>query len=192
MEVIEKLKICPDVVHCNDWQTGLIPVYIKTKYAGRECFKKYKNSNDDPQYCISGDFLALGYEPYGVRLETFNWKQLEFYGKLNFLKGGIVFSDLITTVSKTYAKEIQTPEYGAGLDGVLKERANDLYGIINGIDYSIWNPETDKYIVANYGIKNLRGKQLCKKALQRKYNLPERDVPVIGMITRLIDQKAWI
>ena len=93
-------------------------------------------------------------------------------------------------LSKTYAKEIQTPEYGAGLDGVLKERANDLYGIINGIDYSIWNPETDKYIVANYGIKIFGENNFAKKALQRKYNLPERDVPVIGMITRLIDRKG--
>ena len=94
-------------------------------------------------------------------------KQLEFYGKLNFLKGGIVFSDLINTVSKTYAKEIQTPEYGGGLDGVLRDRSKDLYGIINGMDYSIWNPETDKFVIANYGVKTLSGKQLCKKALQK-------------------------
>ena len=141
MEVIEKLKLYPDVVHCNDWQTGLVPVYIKTKYAGTECFKNTKTVMTIHNIAYQGDFLALGYESNRVRLATLNWKQLEFYGKLNFLKGGIVFSDLITTVSKTYAKEIQTPEYGAGLDGVLKERANDLYGIINGIDYSIWNPE---------------------------------------------------
>ena len=190
LEVIEKLKIYPDVVHCNDWQTGLIPVYIKTKYMGKECFRNTKTVMTIHNITYQGIFRHSDMNLTGLDWSFFNWKQLEFYGKLNFLKGGIVFSDLITTVSKTYAKEIQTPEYGAGLDGVLKERANDLYGIINGIDYSIWNPETDKYIITNYGIKNLKGKQLCKRALQRKYNLPERDFPIIGMITRLTDQKG--
>ena len=190
LEVIEKLKLYPDIVHCNDWQTGLVPVYIKTKYAGTECFKNTKTLLTIHNIAYQGIFWHWDMNLTGLDWSLFNWKQLEFYGKLNFLKGGIVFSDLITTVSKTYAKEIQTPEYGAGLDGVLKERANDLYGIINGIDYSIWNPETDKYIITNYGINNLKGKQLCKRALQRKYNLSERDVPIIGMITRLIDQKG--
>src|SRR3972149_4958908 len=190
LEVIEKLKLYPDIVHCNDWQTGLVPVYIKTKYAGTECFKNTKTVMTIHNIAYQGIFWHWDMNLTGLDWSLFNWKQLEFYGKLNFLKGSIVFSDLITTVSKTYAKEIQTTEYGAGLDGVLKERSNDLYGIINGIDYSIWNPETDKYIITNYGINNLNGKQLCKKALQRKYNLPERDVPVIGMITRLIDQKG--
>jgi len=190
LEVIEKLKLYPDIVHCNDWQTGLVPIYIKTKYAGKEYFKNTKTVMTIHNIAYQGIFLHGDMNLTGLDWSFFNWKQLEFYGKLNFLKGGIVFSDLITTVSKTYAKEIQTPEYGAGLDGVLKERANDLYGIINGIDYSIWNPETDKYIITNYGIKNLKGKQLCKRALQRKYNLPERDFPIIGMITRLTDQKG--
>jgi len=190
LKVIEKLKINPDIVHCNDWQAGLIPVYIKTKYTEKECFKNTKTVMTIHNITYQGLFSHSDMNITGLDWSLFNWKQLEFYGKLNFLKGGIVFSDLITTVSKTYAKEIQTPEYGAGLDGVLKERANDLYGIVNGVDYSIWNPETDKYIITNYGIKNLKGKQLCKRALQRKYNLPERDVPIIGMITRLIDQKG--
>lgn len=190
LELIEKLKVCPDIVHCNDWQAGLVPVYLKTNYAGKACFKHTKTIMTIHNLSYQGVFWHWDMNLTGLDWGLFNWKQLEFYGKLNFLKGGIVFGDLITTVSKTYAKEIQTPEYGMGLDGVLRERARDLYGIVNGIDYSIWNPETDKCIIANYGLRNLNGKQLCKRALQRKYKLPERDCPVIGMITRLTDQKG--
>lgn len=190
LEVIEKLNIYPDIVHCNDWQTGLVPVYLKTNYAKKECFKNIKTIMTIHNLAYQGLFWHWDMKLTGLDWSLFNSKQLEFYGKLNFLKGGIVFGDVVTTVSKTYAKEIQTPEYGVGLDGVLRERANDLYGIINGIDYTIWNPETDKFIVTNYGIKDLRGKQLCKKSLQRKYGLPEEDVPTVGMITRLTDQKG--
>ena len=190
LEVVEKLKIHPDIVHCNDWQTGLVPVYLKTKYAERAFLKKTKSIITIHNLAYQGLFWHWDMNLTGLNWGLFNSKQLEFYGKLSFLKGGIVFSDLITTVSKTYAGEIQTPEYGVGLDGVLRERAKNLYGIINGVDYSMWNPETDKFIIANYGLKKLQGKQLCKRALQKKYKLPERDCPLIGMITRLTDQKG--
>lgn len=190
LEAIEKLKICPDIVHCNDWQTGLVPVYLKTHYAKRGYFKNTKIVMTIHNLAYQGIFWHRDMNLTGLDRSLFNWKQLEFYGKLNFLKSGIVFSDLITTVSKTYAKEIQTPEYGVGLDGVLKERAKDLYGITNGIDYTIWNPETDKFIIANYRIKDLSGKQLCKRALQSKFKLPEKNVPIVAMITRLTAQKG--
>jgi starch synthase len=190
LEVINKLNIYPDIVHCNDWQTGLVPVYLKTIYARKECFKNTKTILTIHNIAYQGLFWHWDMKLTGLDWGLFNLKQLEFYGKLNFLKGGIVFSDLINTVSKTYAKEIQTPEYGEGLDGVLRDRSKDLYGIINGVDYSIWNPETDKFVIANYGVKNLSGKQLCKKALQNKFRLPERNIPVVGMITRLTDQKG--
>lgn len=190
LEVIEKLRVHPDIVHCNDWQTGLVPVYLKTRYAGRSFFKKTRSIITIHNLAYQGWFWHWDMKITGLDWSLFNSKQLEFYGKLNFLKGGIVFSDLITTVSKTYAEEIQTPEYGVGLDGVLRERTKDIYGIMNGIDYTLWNPETDKYICANYGVTKLRGKQLCKKALQRRYKLPERDCPLIGMITRLTNQKG--
>ncbi|MCF6159372.1 MAG: glycogen synthase GlgA [wastewater metagenome] len=190
LETIDQLSIYPDIIHCNDWQTGLIPVYLKAKYASRKCFLNTKVIMNIHNLAYQGIFWHWDMKLTGLDWSLFNWKQLEFYGKLNFLKGGIVFSDSITTVSKTYAQEIQTPEYGAGLDVVLKERAKDLYGIINGIDCTIWNPETDKFIAANYGIKDLTGKQICKKDLQRKCKLPGKDVPVIGMITRLTDQKG--
>ncbi|WKZ22976.1 MAG: glycogen synthase GlgA [Candidatus Brocadiaceae baterium WH-1] len=190
LEIIDQLNICPDIVHCNDWQTGLVPVYLKTKYVTRNCFKNTKTIMTIHNLAYQGIFWHWDMNLTGLDWSLFNWKQLEFYGKLNFLKAGIVFSDSITTVSKTYGKEIQTPEYGAGLDKVLQERANDLYGIVNGIDYTQWNPETDKFIAANYGLKDITGKQICKKALQQKFKLPVKEVPVIGMITRLIDQKG--
>lgn len=190
LEVVKKLRVHPDIVHCNDWQTGLVPAYLKTRYAGKPFFEHTKSVMTIHNLAYQGWFWHWDMKLTGLDWSLFNAKQLEFYGKLNFLKGGIVFSDQITTVSKTYAEEIQTPEYGAGLDGVLRERARDLCGIMNGIDYTLWNPETDKLICENYGLKKLRGKQLCKKALQKKYQLPERDSPLIGMITRLTDQKG--
>lgn len=190
LEIVEKLNIHPDIVHCNDWQAGLTPVFLKTIYAGKKCFKNTKVIMTIHNLAYQGLFWHWDMKLTGLDWSLFNWKQLEFYGKINFLKGGIVFSDIITTVSKTYAQEIQTPEFGAGLDGVLRERSKDLYGIINGIDYNIWNPETDGYIAANYGVKNLSGKRLCKKALQKKYKLSEKESPIIGMITRLTDQKG--
>ena len=190
LEVIEKLKVNPDVVHCNDWQTGLVPVYLKTAYTSKECFRNTKSLQTLHNLVYQGRFGKSDMDLTGLDRSLFNWKHLEFYGQLNFLKGGIVFSDAISTVSKTYAEEIQTAECGDGLEGVLKERSKELWGIINGIDYTIWNPETDKCIIANYGIKKLGGKQLCKKSLQRTYKLPERDVPMVGMITRLAEQKG--
>jgi starch synthase len=190
LEIIDKLNVHPDIVHCNDWQTGLIPVYLKTKYVKRKCFKNTKTIMTIHNLAYQGIFWHWDMNLTGLDWSLFNWKQLEFYGKLNFLKAGITFSDCITTVSKTYAKEIQTPEYGAGLNNALQERAKDLYGITNGIDYTIWNPENDKFIAANYGVKDSTGKQICKKALQKKFKLPRKDVPIIGMITRLIDQKG--
>ncbi len=190
LEVIEKLKVHPDVIHCNDWQTGLVPVYLKTAYASKEGFRNTRVIQTVHNLVYQGHFGQSDMNLTGLDRSLFNWKHLEFYRKLNFLKGGIVFSDAISTVSKTYAEEIQTAECGEGLEGVLKERSKDLWGILNGIDYTIWNPETDKCIIANYGMKKLGGKQLCKKSLQRTYKLPERDVPIIGMITRLAEQKG--
>jgi starch synthase len=126
----------------------------------------------------------------GLDWSLFNWRQLEFWGKVNFLKGGLVFADIITTVSPRYAHEIQTHEYGYGMDGVLKERTKHLHGIINGIDYAEWNPETDKLLPERYSPEQLQGKAKDKLALQRRCQLPEKDVPIIGMVTRLADQKG--
>src|SRR5262249_43469127 len=128
----------------------------------------------------------------GLDWRLFNYRQLEFYGQLNFLKAAIVFSDLISTVSPSYAKEIQTPYYGCGLDGVLTERRERLLGIVKGVDYTVWNPATDSYIAATYDVETVaERKPLCKAALQRRYGLPEQPAtPVLGMVARLVEQKG--
>ncbi len=190
IEAMKKLDISYDVVHINDWQTALIPVYLKTLY------------RDDPFYSKTATVLTihnLGYqgkfEPKymvfaGLPEYLFNIDGIEFYGNINFLKGGILFSDVINTVSPTYASEIQTKEYGEKLDGVLRLRSSDLYGILNGIDYDEYNPETDKRIYVNYNLETIHVKKENKRKLQEELGLPQKDVPMIGMINRLVDQKG--
>jgi starch synthase len=128
----------------------------------------------------------------GLDWRLFNHKQLEFYGHINFLKAGLVFADLLTTVSPTYALEIQTPYFGCGLEGVLKERHERLFGIVNGVDYGVWDPATDRNLAANYDVDTVgRGKPACKAALQRRYGLdPEPRTPLLGMVSRLVEPKG--
>ncbi len=190
IEAIKKLDISYDVVHINDWQTALIPVYLKSLY------------RDDPVYSKSANALTihnLGYQGQfdpkyivfaGLPEYLFNIDGIEFYGKINFLKGGILFSDVINTVSPTYASEIQTKDYGEKLDGVLRLRSSDLYGILNGIDYDEYSPKTDKRIYLNYDLESVELKKENKRKLQEELGLPQRDVPMIGMINRLVDQKG--
>ncbi len=184
----------PDIIHCNDWQTCLIPLYLK-EYFGTDPF--YKNiavlltiHNIAYQGIFDLDFFKL------TDLPEYLFEPLsgiEYWGKANFLKAGIVYSDLLNTVSETYAKEIQSSEeYGYGLEGVLKERSDDLYGIINGIDYSVWNPEIDPYIPHNYSKDHLSGKRENKKTLLGSHDLSfDENIPLIGIISRLADQKGF-
>ncbi|MHC5036394.1 MAG: glycogen synthase GlgA [Planctomycetota bacterium] len=179
----------PDLFHVNDWQSALVPVYLKTLYAS-------KGGG------MAGSLLTLhnlGYQGLfpksewprtGLPKRHFQWQELEFFGKINFLKGGIVFADAINTVSKTYAKEIQTETYGTGLDGVLRDRAADLFGVVNGIDTEVWNPETDPHLAGQYGPEDLSGKKRCKEALREEAGLGGGEAPLIGMITRLAPQKG--
>ncbi|MBI5675352.1 MAG: glycogen synthase GlgA [Nitrospirae bacterium] len=188
IEAMKALGLNADIIHCNDWQTGLIPVYLKTIY--RDEFPKTATIMTVHNLGYQGIFPRLDMPLTGLGWEMFHMEALEFYGKLNLLKGGLLFADVITTVSKTYAKEIQTPEYGFGLENVLNNRSSDLYGIINGIDYSEWQPWKDKLIPAKYNKKNLSGKAECKKRLQIECGLPEDNSPLIGMVTRLSSQKG--
>jgi len=192
LEAVEALGIEPDIVHCNDWQTALAPVYIKTLYAKGRAVSNARTVFTVHNLGYQGLFWHWDMKLTGLDWELFNWRQLEFYGKLSFLKGGLVFADAVTTVSRRYAEEIQTEEFGCGLEGVLRERADDLYGIVNGVDYSVWNPETDSLIPANYSAGDLSGKAACKKALLASQNLPEREgTPLIGLISRLTPQKGF-
>ena len=183
----------PDVIHCHDWQSALVPVLLRTAYAA------------DPQLSaipIVFTIHNMGYHGLfprdvlariGLPDSLFRMDSLEFFGHVNYLKGGLVFSDYLTTVSRKYAQEIQTTEYGHGLDGVVRTRADRLVGILNGVDYSVWNPEVDNLIAARYSAKDLSGKQVCKRDLLAQFQLPDEDLenPVIGIVSRFADQKGF-
>lgn len=179
----------PDVLHAHDWQAGLTPVYARTLYAGAAARTRTLFSIHNLAY--QGNFRSTDLPLTGLDPGLYNWKQLEFYGKLNFMKAGLVFADALSTVSPTYAQEIQTQEHGYGLDGVLRERAGVLHGVLNGVDYAEWNPETDPHLAARYTAKDPSGKAACKADLQRRCGWAERpDVPLIAMVTRLAEQKG--
>ncbi|MFN4259090.1 MAG: glycogen synthase GlgA [Gemmataceae bacterium] len=198
LEAMPLLDLWPTVLHNHDWQAGLVPVYLREEYAG------HANLDYRPRYqrmrCLftihnlayQGLFRCTDFLLTGLDERLFNYHQLEFYGQLNFLKAGIVFSDWITTVSPTYAAEIQTPTFGCGLQGVLTERKDRLSGIVNGVDYGVWNPEHDPHISAQYTVETVaEGKARCKAALQQRLGLPVKpDVPLLGMVSRLVEQKG--
>jgi starch synthase len=193
--IVEAIKVTgfvPDVVHCNDWQTALVPVFLKTLYRQDPVLSKIATLLTIHNLGYQGLFWHLDWHLLNIGWEYFTSKSLEFYGKINFLKGGIIFADILNTVSKKYSEEIQTPEFGSGLDGVLHTRKGDLYGIVNGIDYDEWNPERDPYIPATYDVDHLNNKGTCKAELQKAFGLPENSaIPVISSISRLADQKGF-
>ena len=181
-----------DVIHVHDWQTALVPVYLHEMYRGYPAIRAAGTLCTIHNLAFQGKFWHWDMLLTGLDWRLFNWRQLEFYGHLNFLKAGIIFSDQVNTVSRRYADEIQTPEFGCGLEGVLQARGEDLCGIPNGIDYSVWNHENDFAIAANYNEDTfVHGKPKCKEALQIEQRLPVRpEVPLFGLVTRLDDQKG--
>ena len=191
LESMKKLNWTPDVIHCNDWQTGLIPYYIKENY--KEDFANTASIFTIHNIGYQGVFPKETLISAELKPEFFYpMGPLEFYDKISFLKIGIVYSDLISTVSPTYAKEILTEEYGAGMDGILRSRKDDLYGILNGVDYNIWSPEKDHLIERQYSLANLENKNVNKRKLLEKMGLPFREkTPVIGIISRLVSQKGF-
>jgi starch synthase len=192
LEAIRLLDYWPDVLHINDWQTGLVPVYLRETYRETPGYDRIQTLLTIHNLAYQGQFWHWDMLLTGLDWKLFNYRQLEYYGQLNFLKAGIVFADVLNTVSPTYAKEIQTPYYGSGLGGVLAERRERLFGIVNGVDYRIWNPATDAHLAATYGPDTVtQGKPRCKSALQRRYNLPEQPrTPLLGMVARLVEQKG--
>ncbi len=176
----------PDIVHCNDWQTGLAPAYMKlTEHSKAKSVISLHNMAF--QGCYSPNWVAsLGLPSAGFSIEGF-----EYHGQLSFLKAGIFYSDAITTVSPRYAKEIQTAAFGFGLEGLLSKRSDEIKGILNGIETEEWNPEHDKYLVKNYSSKNLNGKQAVKTELQKQLGLQiDADAPLLGVVSRLTHQKG--
>jgi len=192
---IEASKIlgAPDIFHCHDWQSALVPILLRSLYA------------DDPALHDAGTVLTIhniGYQglfpPDTLPLLLLPWDlftidKLEFYGKVNFLKGALVFSDFVTTVSRKYSQEIQSSEYGFGLEGVLRARSATVAGILNGVDYDEWNPETDKYAACHFGPKNLGEKAKCKQDLLTEFGVTAADpkLPVIGIVSRFAAQKGF-
>lgn len=190
LEASKALGFKPDLIHSNDWQTAMVPVYLKTLYMDDHYFKKTASLLTIHNLGYQGLFWHFDMHLTGLGWEYFTPEGIEFYGKINLLKGGIVFSDVINTVSKTYSKEIQTEEFGFGLDGVLRNRSKDLYGIINGIDYDEWDPSRDGSIPSKFSLNDMKGKETCKRVVQKEMGLEYRDHPLIGMITRLTSQKG--
>lgn len=182
-----------DIIHLSDWMTGLVAAYLKTVYTGDPAFDGTKTLFTIHNIAFPGLFRADQIPKFGLPDRIYRAEGgIEFYNLASALKAGLVFSDAISTVSPRYATEIQTPEFGEKFDGLLQARRNDLFGILNGVDYDEWNPETDKYIAANYSPPDLRGKLECKRDLLKVFGLPENlDRPLIGCISRLSDQKGF-
>ncbi len=193
-EILERCKkegFAPDVIHCNDWQTALVPVYLNTLYKYDSFFSKTKVLYTIHNLAYQGLFPKEEFPKTGLDWALFNINYFEFYGKVNLMKAGLVYSDAVSTVSPTYAKEILSQEFGCGLEGVLKTRENALFGILNGIDYNLWSPEKDKKIFKNYSVDTLQDKYLNKEMLQKELGLKvDRSIPMFGMISRLAEQKG--
>lgn len=192
-ELIKKLGWVPDVIHCNDWQCGMVPAYLKTEFKDDPQFDDVKTLFTIHNLAYQGEFAKGSFSKTGLPKELANEKGVIQDNKLNFLKAGLKFADTINTVSETYAKEIcNDPEIASGLQEVLHDREEDVYGIVNGIDGLIWNPEKDKQIEKKYSAKNVMDKIENKKSLAEKFGYDfKEDVPVIGMISRLYDAKGF-
>jgi starch synthase len=193
--VIEATKILgvPHVFHCHDWQSALLPVMLRTLYAEDPAFREvatvFTIHNMGYQGLFPQDTLPLLMLPW----DLLTISKMEFFGQVNFLKGALVLSDYVTTVSRKYSQEIQTTEYGFGLEGVLRNRAATVSGILNGVDYDEWSPQTDKFIAAKYSTQDPTGKQKCKQDLLNTFGIanPDAKVPVIGIVSRFAAQKGF-
>ncbi len=191
LETLSLITFKPHIIHCHDWQTGLIPVYLKTIYKDDPFYKQTKTFFTIHNLAYQGLFKSEALPLTGLSKNEYTVDTLEFYGKINFIKGGLIYADVLTTVSERYSKEIQLKEFGCGLNGVLQKRKNSLFGILNGIDPNEWNAETDKDITVNFSFDSLERKYINKGVLQKENNLPvDRNTPLLGIITRLADQKG--
>jgi starch synthase len=181
-----------DVVHCHDWHTGLVPAYVQSLYRKDPAFARTRSLLTIHNLAYQGVFAPEALEFTGLPRSMFTPTGLEFWGRLNFLKAGLVYSDRLNTVSPTYAQEIQTPELGCGLDGVLRARREDLSGILNGIDYTVWDPWTDPRITIHFKADRLPRKQELKhRLLEDQRMFPIEGAPLLGIISRLEDQKGF-
>ncbi len=193
LEAVRLLELDLDVIHVNDWQTGLVPAYLKIEYRSLPRYQRIATLFTIHNIAYQGNFWHWDILLTGLDWKYFNWHQMEFFGHLNLLKTGMVFADSISTVSPQYAQEIQTPKFGGGLEGLLQHRRDVLSGILNGIDDRVWDPNDDKHLPAHYSAQTVaQGKPMCKAALRRELRLPSLpDVPLIGGMARLADRKGF-
>lgn len=192
LNLIEEIGWKPDIIHCNDWQTGMIPVLYKLEYSKDPFYYNIKTVFSIHNLLFQGTFdKEILPELFGYNMEPYLNKSVELYGGVSFMKGAINYSDKLSTVSDTYVQEIKTPKYGEKLDGLLKYREHDLWGILNGIDYKEYNPKTDKHIYKNYNLATIENKVYNKLKFQEEMALPrKKDVPMLAIISRLTPQKG--
>jgi len=190
LEALRALGWTPHVIHANDWQSGLVPVYLETLYKDDPALGEVGTLFTIHNLAYQGVFWHFDMPLTGLGWDLFTPAGLEFYGKLNFLKGGLVFADVLNTVSKAYAQEIQTAEFGCGLEGVLQYRRADLHGVVNGIDVAAWDPATDRDLTKPYSAEDLAGKAACKQALAQELGIEADGAPIIGIVSRLAAQKG--
>ena len=182
----------PEIIHCHDWQTALVPVYMREHFPGDPTFSGVKTLFTIHNLGYQGIFGPEALPAIGLDRRLFNPEQLEFFGKVNFLKGGIAWSDAVSTVSKAYAREIQTAEHGAGLDGVLRHVAYKFRGILNGIDVEEWDPAIDSHLDAHFELGKLHGKTVSKRMLAKEAGLKfKARTPMLAVVSRLVDQKGF-
>ena len=191
LEFCESTGFCPDIIHCNDWQTGLVPLYLKTLYQQNLFFKSTRSVFSIHNLGYQGNFSKDNLGLANIPDELFTSEGVEFYGRFSFLKAGLLFADILTTVSPSYCREIQTEEHGFLMDGVLRLRSKDLHGVLNGVDDKEWNPNHDSLIPSHYSSQDLSGKQTCRKKLIQRFALdPDSPRPIACVITRLSHQKG--
>ena len=192
LDLLKEINWQPQVIHTHDWQTALVAPYLRDLSSKDNFYKKIKTIFTIHNLAYQGVFDKEKYPHLGLDEALFTINGLEFYHKINLLKGGVLFSDLLTTVSPTYAKQIQTKEYGCGLEGVLTQKKNKLFGILNGLDYQTWNPAQDTYLYKQYSALHLEDKYVNKRMLQKESHLPvDDDIALLGMVGRLSQQKGW-
>ncbi|HHY12091.1 MAG TPA: glycogen synthase GlgA [Firmicutes bacterium] len=190
LNMCERLNFIPDVIHCNDWQSGFVPLLIRERKNLNPAWKDAATCYTIHNLRYQGNFPKEALQLLNLPERYFHSEGVEFYGQVSFMKAGIVYTDVLNTVSETYSREIQTPEFGEGFEGILRKRGRDLYGIVNGINYHEFNPRTDPRIYKTYDSSSIEGKKENKHALQRELGLPISDRPLMGIVSRLVDQKG--
>jgi len=193
LNLCQRMEFSPDIIHHHEWQTGLLPAYLKAASQNDPFYSRTAAVFTIHNIAYQGLFKKEKFGLTGLPTEMYNPEGIEFWERINFMKAGIVYADAINTVSKKYSEEIQTPEYGYGLEGILRKKKESLYGILNGVDYEDWSPAHDPHLIARYDLRDLSGKKECKKDLLKEFHLPPslENAPLLGMISRLADQKGF-